>query len=522
MANCAYFKPIQNLACADTAINSPTLSHTCDVGCEVCGQDPDGPDAAVRVSGKRWMRPHFTRESRDANGRHLALVTGSPMRIPQWWFGQMAQCWSNGGNEFFDSTFCNCPHKNCGGSYGPQDWPTETCAVTVGFGPWPPELLCAERARPEFELFTISATGGRIGQGTYVSAETKVNRGGPTGSDCTSNVAAKLWGHVENIGSKSPCPPPMTLTAYYNNAADGQMFSIFDYCRIVEFTGRFHVAQTAPERAYVDVAVAQAKNGVLSSLGRDLRHVGMDQLDSPRRLAGGPGTNLNSQLDVFEKSYNLNPLDLLQFDQLRVARTFPNSFLRHSGCKLSTCEYVVVGVRLEMSLVLHRVITCPEEENLLNCTRLQQGTVRPSVRVRLEVNMGVRAALEGGSCDFNGTTITLSESSYAQRYPRVLPAGADEIVYVDGSGRRLVPPRRIVWWGDLGPFSDPIWPALEGSVLFPNQPLGCSLALQMSDPPLEIPALGSHQESLPGGSAQQVYSGSLKIDWPNRLELGCL
>ena len=48
------------------------------------------------------------------------------------------------------------------------------------------------------------------------------------------------------------------------------------------------------------------------------------------------------------------------------------------------------------------------------------------------------------------------------------------------------------------------------------------MALKMSDPPLEIPALGSHQESLPGGSAQQVYSGSLKIDWPNRLELGCL
>ena len=537
----------------------------CELGCAPCGDDPAVLQSSLGVSslGLRWARPGamepdqtFTiaRESRHADGSRRPLVSNTPVRLPKaQTFFQLAPCFNNFGREAFNTgplgtqdvaTICGCGPTVC----PPVDEDPvflfaglmNSCYVFSGVE-WPPRFfICTGIPGGNYGWAPITfpmAPGNvgnvamaRVGRVEHAD-EVKASQA------CTSQLLSLCRGNLEPGG---PCTTyPDVPGGFYNTGLNSGSRNAWSFCRIDELEPTFVKDPTGPDTYLAEV---DAKNAVLAYLkaDRDLGGSGLlkfDQLD---------GSESNNSLDFYDRGWPVisSPEDIPPFETLPRVTTFPGSHLEGSGEPL-LAEYVITEAFIQMSIVLHRV---ESHDPLVGSTPAPSSEeTLPLVRIRINVIMGMRVSFsEAGPnvlsrpwADPPDTIPLTIENRPGARFPRVLPANADRIVYIDDEGRTLRPPPLVVWEGHLGFFSDP--PTRNRFSRWYEDQVGstdiahecCAMNYGLSFPPpvgrpedppeegdtgLIIPAMESHADDAEG-ERRKIWDGHLTIRFP--WEGGC-
>lgn len=517
---CDWFQSDQIWACMHSSFMDPSVIG-CDVSCWPCDDVSGGLPIGVDSYGRRWVRPALAAESRDATGARNIISSDTPVLLPRGnTYFELAACWQQLANgdvlEWFAKTICDCNDK-C-----PEDPPDcdflagffHTCFAFAGFR-WKPEVfICTSKYIGHAPLLLTLSTSA-LGQAAMARTTNRTIIHSPR-TWCTSNFGVFCWGHTEN----SDCDQPPNFPNYYNEPHH----SLWDYADITHFGPRFTEDSTGPDDYQ---AAIDARNVVMEFIDADIAqgfdglfHV--DQLSSPRRNAS-PDANWNVLLDYWSAAWNPRPGDdpaeWVPFDDLPAVMEFPNSKLVNTGHPV-IAEYVIMGVAIELSMVLHRRKTeppCafgprpPEETH----------AIYPLVRMKVTAWMGIRVNFPDGAPRYLERTwrdppdqIQLQiVNGYDQRFPRITPVNSDQVTYIDESDRRLDPPPLIVWQGHRGFFSDPPVEDRFHYDLFKNPDVRECTAVAAGLEGMAIPAIESHPDN-DEGDRKRIWTGSMKINFP--------
>jgi len=501
----------------------------CDHGCEPCGDVVDNDvnflldsSIGVQLEGRRFLRAHPMLESRNALGTPEAVVR-SPSRdratrIPHTWVGLLSPCYNNktaalGASERFFLDICSCraatcdPEAGCPWAQGNR----ETCNIYLGMI-WPlrtrlqifctgsgfpvcrdPELqrgervcVCVDKKRNDrFEgpiRVVFQSERRDLDQAACVREGKR---------SCTSNLAVKCWGHVENTSrcttheDQDQIFPITPLRTHYGGRRGDLSWRMFQRLRVVSFSARFR-----DDATYVDGSTVRAKNAALSWL--DSRLTGPIEVSKMTflnsfRTGGNVDENANNAIDLFSAEQS--------FPSVKAAPSvgsFSGTLLKHSRHQLTSVDYVVRDWSLRMSFVPHLVKT-PEGRELY-----------PIVKAWLSMTMGVR--VDDLAFEWRSKNITVGNDG--GWFPSI--SGGDEIIYIDDQQEKIVfPPSTINVEFDLGPFSDPKW-----SNLITRKADACTNLFFAMDVfighSLFVPVFKTNQHHQ---SSFDVWKGGMNVGW---------
>jgi hypothetical protein len=533
LPHCPTFDPEQVYVCQPPEVQpGESEGEGCNIGCDPC---PDLPgellDQAVRVHGKRWLKPDMERQARDAHGLIHDIRSGEPHLVPPVWGGLRSPCWKNDGTECHQYDVCEC-HPGESDVEVPDSEPPRCelgefagelllgmfpdCTAFTGYrwvsasaaGSW---MDC--RNVDEHGNIRTTLVAGLLHQSMFHRFGDSSSRTRRKGYHCDTNamtecVASVIDGGCEMGYFNVHDPPP----DYYH---DDPCRQVFNFCEIIGNTAGIQGTG----------AVVAAKNAVLDVIrnsdvtypdGRNLRQMTYFGMVS------------NGQLDYWAVAAGMAEGISCEDASLPVAMTFPNSYLKNARCPVHA-ELVVVTAEIAMSLVPYKadVSSGPTDFEY-------QRQVYPHARVQITGRCGVRATLPSGECILMrpwipagepGHMVTLSivnptpgDGLGCIALPSVVdPEGnvVDEIIYVDAEGRKLQPPLYTEWWGFLGAFSDPptadVWTDADSCPGVGGMTAYC-LRLADALTPLTIPSWPYMIDSMPN-NPNQVYEGYLELSF---------
>lgn len=494
--------------------------HGCGISCAPCPQSRldayggsgviayDLPDQSVPG---RFIRPHRYKESRDASGNPVFRLKSHEFhRLPLSWNGHLAQCHRDNEPdpeqvEEFEIDACDCGNPRCPASYA-GFLPGLQSEANVYYGNiWPvtrgtntmwcnarEALFDIPKVKDEpFEIFLRSERPQLRRLATVRTGQ----------SACTSNLAVLCWGHREKghidiytPEGLRPCQGiqeqielngtgRVGLVYYVSDDLEPNRHRVFDFLTATRLTARF--AGPSQKNPYVDAATVDAKNAALDFVDRDIRPgganvLGLRELSSFRRFDVNNRFNFNGTLPEFRSEYNVTRY--MEWPTLHAVTTFPKSYLRNRRSALLDVEYVIVSATFECDVILYReLIRKSLEVAMYQAPNVN--VVKPIIRAKLVLNMGVRTRGLEAPAELRGVTATVRSDPYS--WPRVDPKGSDEIVYRDAQGRLLFPPSQVEVDFDFGPFMADTaeWRALATGNVGQQSPTGiCAfVGLRMRD-----------------------------------------
>lgn len=287
----------------------------CGVNCRACTADANTPGHhGAWIYGRRWMRPSQWKDSRNAEGlfpfpysgdvrasTRLYPRNGGNYEIALCWRqmgmgqnGPVQENFQHGNGENYSLCDCGTGSNECGLDDPTGMWltdPLATCFVSyAGWPPGGPNIFqeCTGKYTKDEPLRVRFSSAGILNAG-IINMGSDEDRGGA--HRCTTDYAAKCWGHRENDAYGCGTADP---NAYYDSTG----WPLFDYLQVFSFDASF--GGTHPE----DVM----RNAFLSWLKDDMAqgfsgHTHLDQLDSARRNSGA-SANHNSGLGIFGRDWD--------------------------------------------------------------------------------------------------------------------------------------------------------------------------------------------------------------------------
>jgi hypothetical protein len=201
--------------------------------------------------------------------------------------------------------------------------------------------------------------------------------------------------------------------------------------------------------------------------------------------------------------------------ELPIVYSYPNSYLRHSGCSVSAylrLQYVSFELSLIAKMVHKGAYLDPNYEL----------EVYPHARIRIRIECVVTATLPDGGCVLPRTwmgpghelPVTIDNADSSEAYPRISP-DFEQLVCVDAEGVQSHPPIIVEWWGMLGSFSQPpthnIWPV--GAIRSGQASAMCPILRDTALKDLFIPAWPYANQSR-AQDPNQVYTGGVTLAFP--------
>lgn len=546
---CVYWHPLQLFHCLAPSTSTALLdrSRNCEVGCYPCEDSANfsapfsslEDNIGVSNRGTRWLRPSKVQESRDAWGRFHFMSANEPWLLAPGAMYEMALCYEQYGRELWNKRLCDCHSYNHCAQGAPWHQPVlftpiPTCAWAFGAG-WTPSPATYPRCTSDSDTHGMSPIKVPFaGDGLWLESDslspafvrhwippTQSPAGLPDDvhageyaarrSWCAGNMMVLCAGHVP--GYQHPLCNANGLSEYYLDLNySTQPWHLWDYARVMAFDGAFRVRSDLMQ----DAGVIAAKNAALAYVASNVVELGLEQLSNPRRTAS-PFENWNAELNRFSAIYDAGIED--DDPPGPVVHEFPNSFLRRGRQRVSA-EYRITRATLELEVIPYRIrdVGLPENNGNDPATDEQLNATFPYVRAKLELHMGTTATMLdpfAGTVEGGGH----SGSERSQRFPTVFPA--DDIVYVDASGRTVIPPTRVLWMGNLGAFSDPVhqdvysheWDdrCATGLAIGGLRPC-CAIAHGLRE--LVVPGWPTDIDSRPTDRAG-LWSGTLKVQFPN-------
>lgn len=450
-AECPTFQPDQIFVCLEEGPEFPASG--CDIGCFSCLDTPGVVErGGAATGGSRYLRPKETGSNRDARGLLHDFRTAEPHPIPGAIDLERAPCSDNFGEECWGYDICEChpgPDPTC---LPPPDNPDGPCQCEGGEAMGQPMLgyhpdcggyLSAEwtslmvqcRLVHQHGPLLVHASAGRMFQ-TALVRDGLSGCSGDALIECTSDVR----------GSDCPSgyifsqePPPQ----WYNDGICHR--TVFNWADVI-----FNITEirTDIERPKLERTLVDAKNAVLSFIATDPLFPDGKRLDRVDLNPAGTGYWRRGAGTPVE-----TPCD---DPSLLVAYTYPESYLRYSGCHVFA-ELILLSAMIEF------VIDAKKVNRRRPQTNMWDREVYPHVRARITAECGIRARFmdEKDDCvlvrswlpkDHPEHSRMLTIEPSCRGFPKVEPP-IDEIIYVDAQGRRAVPPRLVRWMGyhgDLG------------------------------------------------------------------------
>lgn len=550
---------------------APGVSVGCELHCRVCRADETVPgEQGTSIYGRRWLRPHIERESRDAHGVHHFPRSGDPRLLSVSFWGQteahyeLADVWQQIGwalndptdvesHEYFEHED-GSPWTICDGGAGANSCPVPsplrmfygellvTCWTFRGWD-WPPRWMecTGETSDNGPRQVVLGDTGlhntAFFGLGAF-------EHRGETNA-CTPNAVVPCYGHRE-AGSSVCRPSPFNADDYYNS---DEQWKAFDFMYVQGFDARFAGGSIE----------AQLKNEVMAFIESDrvmgqLGALHFDQIDSERR-GQTAFANVNDSMGWWGRAFNMEGHggEPVPWNDLPVV-TALTGHLKRSGHAV-TGELVIVAAHLRMHMVLHRIRTAnPVSGGVHDDEELY--AVYPHIRMECIVHLGIRTVLE----DFgvNGVAqivqtwrppeerdpdvdVTLGYRSDAndsakENFPVVLDVATekeiDRIVW-RLADRPVRVPSQFVWRGHMGHLSSKVQPD-SGEIEFGgpsrdvvahtlqtgNTSPCCKLARGFNGGQhggLAVWGLASHADA-PQYERHQIYEGKVVVQFASEFE----
>jgi hypothetical protein len=200
-------------------------------------------------------------------------------------------------------------------------------------------------------------------------------------------------------------------------------------------------------------------------------------------------------------------LRLVSRSSLPIAYSYPNSYLRQSGCRVDA-QLRIRAITMEMSLIAQRL-------RVTNRVLF----VIPHARFHIRAECVLTATIASPEpctvsrpwiAEGHEDVVTIDNSVTGQ-YPEVRPQFED-IIFVDDRGRTSEPPVIVDWWGMLGTYSTPptgdIW---AGRPDDGQADLICGNLRQALNG-LSISGWPSYDESL-HSDPNQIYAGRIGLGY---------
>jgi hypothetical protein len=327
-------------------------------------------------------------------------------------------------------------------------------------------------------------------------------------SGCLVNMLIACGGRSFEVGE--PCSAyyensdgESTRTIYYWSSADGESSRWPKFVRLTTRAAKLKSGLGRPQ------AVIDAKNAVLAMVqnsgfvvprpGLPSVSVNFQQLDYVSQQLNGIG-----HADHWRRDADMRSVQRLS---LPIAYSYPNSYLRQSGCPVSA-QLHIRAITMEMSLIAHRLRV---SGNVL--------IVIPHARFRIRAECVVTAVLTSPNpCKIarpwigEGQEDVVTINNTVQgHFPEVSPTYED-IIFVDVLGRPSEPPVMVEWWGMLGSYSTPetgnVW---AGRPSFGQPDLLCG-HLRQALTGLTIPGWPYYDESK-HSDPNQVYEGVMVLSY---------
>lgn len=523
------------------------VDEGCDIGCRPCPDDPmsffAGPFAVgSELEGRRWLRG----VSRLANGKIGDLKSSNTVvfennrRVPSFVAFDAAPCWTNDGHECFDADTCDCDPEAPNAPNYPEGSPTHCLANNANFPEFNMLTAVGQEAGGVFEdywLFYGPAWGMAQGSGQdLVRCRHVINHD----LDRVNLIADDLMTphllrydrcHINpmavcaGIAPGSNCETGETPGTYY--LATPAIRVLFHEVEIDGFTCQI---QADPNAAWSELALIDAKNAVLTRI--DAGFTGPQFVDPVAfdRLDYGAREGDNSKIHRWRRTWNALGQPPQPCVDLPVAATYPNCRLKHAGCTVQA-DLCIKQVIIDLSLVPHWHRTSAGTAN----------NIFIHARLRIWAETVMRAYVTGGPCQIVKSWLPEDHPDYGQvidlevRNPEHALYGpnqgnchgmpvvgvvgqvfdsaapADQIIYVDNSGRPFIPPRTVIWEGYRGPAVNDESTGLQTSPIDnTNEGWCCKLASSMRD--LVVPGWPYAIRSNPS-APRSIYAGSITLDF---------